>query len=133
MAASASCAWCRNARSRPSLVDPGLHLPMTSILTLAAGATLFAGAASAAAQSGGRPAGPPPEYRIDAGHSRVEFSIPFLYLPVRGRFNQLRGTLRYDPAEPERSSVTAVIDARSIDTGSEHRDEHLRSADFFEV
>jgi polyisoprenoid-binding protein YceI len=76
---------------------------------------------------------PPPEYRIDAGHSRVEFSVPFLYLPVRGRFNGVRGTVLYDTARPERSSVSAVIDARSIDTGSAHRDEHLRSADFFDV
>jgi polyisoprenoid-binding protein YceI len=76
---------------------------------------------------------PPPEYRIDAGHSRVEFSIPFMYLPVRGRFNDVRGTVLYDPAAPERSSVSAVVDARSIDTGSRHRDEHLRSADFFDA
>jgi polyisoprenoid-binding protein YceI len=79
------------------------------------------------------PAAPPPEYRIDAGHSRVEFSVPFLYLPVRGRFNGVRGTLLYDPVRPERSSVSAVIEVKSIDTGSAHRDEHLRSADFFDA
>ncbi|HEX8245672.1 MAG TPA: YceI family protein [Longimicrobium sp.] len=96
--------------------------------------TAWAAALAVAAPLGAQPAAaPPPEYRIDAGHSRIEFSIPFMYLPVRGRFNDVRGTLLYDPAAPERSSVTAVIATRSIDTGSGHRDEHLRSADFFDA
>jgi polyisoprenoid-binding protein YceI len=100
-------------------------------------ALLSAMAASTGAAQAPRPPvradAPPPEYRIDAGHSRVEFSLPFMYLPVRGRFNEVRGTILYDPARPERSSVSAVVDARSIDTGSGHRDEHLRSADFFDA
>jgi polyisoprenoid-binding protein YceI len=99
--------------------------PALLVLTTAAGLGAQSPAALAFA--------PPAEYRIDAGHSRVEFSVPFLYLPVRGRFNQVRGTMLYDPARPGRSSVSAVIEARSIDTGSEHRDEHLRSADFFDA
>ena len=45
----------------------------------------------------------------------------------------MRGTILYDAARPENSSVTAVIDAKSLDTGSDHRDEHLRSDDFFDV
>lgn len=79
-------------------------------------------------------AGPGPrEYRIDAGHSDVEFSIGFLTGPVRGRFDDIRGVILYDPTIPESSSVTVVIGAKSIATGSAHRDEHLRSADFFAV
>lgn len=75
----------------------------------------------------------PQEYRIDNGHSAVEFSIPFMYSPVRGRFDDVRGTLLYDPARPERSSASVVIGVRSIDSGSTQRDDHLRSADFFDA
>lgn len=75
----------------------------------------------------------PREFRVDAGHSRVEFSVGFLYSDVRGRFDDMRGALLFDEADPTRSSVMVVIEARSISTGSAHRDEHLRSADFLDV
>jgi polyisoprenoid-binding protein YceI len=103
--------------------------PFTAALLLVAAS----GPAAVRAQASAAAVPPPPEYRIDAGHSRVEFAVPFLYLPVRGRFNQVRGTLLYDPVRPERSSASAVIEVKSIDTGSAHRDEHLRSADFFDA
>lgn len=73
------------------------------------------------------------EYVVDAGHSIVEFSIPFAFTRVKGRFTEWRGTVLYDRANPVRSSVTIVIDTKSIDTGWPHRDEHLRTSDFFDV
>jgi polyisoprenoid-binding protein YceI len=73
------------------------------------------------------------DYSIDASHSLVEFSIGFMHSAVRGRFNDFRGTILYDPARPDLGSVTVVIQARSIDTGSDHRDGHLRSEDFFDA
>jgi polyisoprenoid-binding protein YceI len=73
------------------------------------------------------------EYAIDSGHSLVEFSIGFLHTNVRGRFDGKRGTIFFDAQQPERSSVTVVLESRSVDTGSDHRDEHLRSDDFFDV
>jgi len=73
------------------------------------------------------------EYAIDSGHSFVGFDIGFLRTAVRGEFDVYRGTILYDPAKPERTSATVVIEAKSIHTGSEHRDEHLRSDDFFDV
>jgi polyisoprenoid-binding protein YceI len=73
------------------------------------------------------------EYRLDAGHSDVEFTIGFLGSKVRGRFDGLRGVIAYDRADPAKSSITVVIDAKSINTGSRHRDDHLQSADFFDV
>jgi polyisoprenoid-binding protein YceI len=73
------------------------------------------------------------EYAIDAGHSIVEFSIPFAFTRVKGRFTDWTGTILYDRANPANSSVTVVIDANSIDTGWPHRDEHLRTDDFFDV
>src|SRR5262245_171702 len=73
------------------------------------------------------------EYAIDSGHSIVEFSVGFALTHIKGRFPQTHGTILYDPAAPERSSVSIVIDAKSIDTGWPHRDDHLRTDDFFDV
>jgi len=72
-------------------------------------------------------------YSLDVGHSVMEFSIGFAFSRVKGRFTDGRGTIAYDPAHPENSSVTVVIPAKSIDTGWPHRDEHLRTSDFFDV
>src|SRR5690242_16234077 len=79
------------------------------------------------------PPAPVREFRIDAGHSDVAFSIGFLGHPVRGRFEDVRGTIVYAPENAAASAVTVVIGAKSIATGSAHRDEHLRSPDFFDV
>ncbi len=73
------------------------------------------------------------EYAIDSGHSIVQFSVGFALTRIQGRFPETHGTILYDPAAPERSSVSIVIDAKSIDTGSAHRDDHLRTDDFFDV
>jgi len=73
------------------------------------------------------------EYAVDVGHSIIEFSIPFAFTRVKGRFTEWTGTILYDRANPANSSVTAVIEAKSIDTGWPHRDEHLRTSDFFDV
>src|SRR5437016_12788861 len=73
------------------------------------------------------------EFRVDAGHSDVAFSIGFLGHPVRGRFDDIRGTIVYAAGNPSASAVTVVIGTKSIATGSAHRDEHLRSPDFFDV
>lgn len=73
------------------------------------------------------------EYAIDPGHSIVEFSIGFALTRVKGRFTQWRGTILYDSINPANSSVTAIIETRSIDTGWPNRDRHLRTSDFFDV
>src|SRR5262245_10669153 len=73
------------------------------------------------------------EFRIDASHSDVAFSIGFLRFPVRGRFDDIRGTITYVEGNPTASSFSVVLGAKSIQTGSAHRDEHLRSSDFFDV
>jgi polyisoprenoid-binding protein YceI len=73
------------------------------------------------------------EYTVDAGHSIVEFSIPFAFSRVKGRFTDSKGTILYDPANPANSSVTFITQTKSIDTGWPHRDEHLRTSDFFDV
>lgn len=73
------------------------------------------------------------EFRIDAGHSDVAFSIGFLGHPVRGRFDDIRGTIIYAPDNVSASSISVVIGVKSITTGSAHRDEHLKSPDFFDA
>jgi polyisoprenoid-binding protein YceI len=73
------------------------------------------------------------EYAVDAGHSIVEFSVGFAFSRVKGRFTHSKGTILYDSIRPERSSVTLVIESKTIDTGWPHRDEHLRTSDFFDV
>ncbi|HUP89224.1 MAG TPA: YceI family protein [Longimicrobiales bacterium] len=79
------------------------------------------------------PASPLQEYTIDAGHSIVEFSIPFAFSRVKGRLTQSKGTILYDAANPSKSSITFITEAKSLDTGWPHRDEHLRTSDFFDV
>jgi polyisoprenoid-binding protein YceI len=75
----------------------------------------------------------PVTYEIDAVHSEVSFKIRHLVSNVRGRFNDFEGTIIYDAENPAASSVQVTIDAASIDTANEKRDDHLRSPDFFDV
>lgn len=73
------------------------------------------------------------EYTMDVGHSIVEFSIPFAFSRVKGRFTEAKGTILVDTATPANSSITVILQSKSIDTGWPHRDEHLRTSDFFDV
>src|SRR5689334_10388553 len=71
---------------------------------------------------------------IDFPHSAVEFSVRFMGVSrVRGAFSQFGGTIMYDTADARRSSVSVVIQAKSINTNVESRDKDLRSANFFDV
>jgi polyisoprenoid-binding protein YceI len=73
-------------------------------------------------------------WTIDSSHSLVEFSVKHLMITtVKGRFGSVAGTLSLDAERPERSSASVTIDAASIDTRTEQRDQHLRSADFLDV
>ena len=72
-------------------------------------------------------------WAIDAAHSAVSFSVRHLMVSkVRGSFRTFEGTL-VTAENPADSSVTATIDLSSIDTNNADRDNHIRSADFFEV
>lgn len=73
-------------------------------------------------------------YQIDTSHSNIDFSIRHLVIAkVRGRFTQFTGTVELDDADITKSTVRAEIAAASISTNEPKRDEHLRSADFFDV
>ncbi len=72
--------------------------------------------------------------KIDGAHSSVGFSVRHLVISqVRGQFRNVAGTLSLDEADPTRSTVSATIDAASIDTQVADRDAHLRSPDFLDV
>jgi polyisoprenoid-binding protein YceI len=75
------------------------------------------------------------QLKVDSAHSNIGFSVPILggLSTVRGKFSEFAVEINYDEADTTKSSVTAVIKAASIDTGIAARDEHLRTADFFEV
>jgi polyisoprenoid-binding protein YceI len=70
-------------------------------------------------------------FAVDKSHSDAIFQVRHLVTRVRGRFTDLSGTITFDEASPERSSVAFTIQVASIDTGTPDRDAHLRSEDFF--
>jgi polyisoprenoid-binding protein YceI len=70
-------------------------------------------------------------YKVDPTHSEVFFQVRHLVTKVRGRFSDFEGTINYNEASPEKSSVEFSIKTSSIDTSVSDRDTHLRSADFF--
>ncbi|TQN32004.1 polyisoprenoid-binding protein YceI [Haloactinospora alba] len=72
-------------------------------------------------------------WRIDPVHSEVTFSVRHMMVSkVRGSFERFDATLTV-PEDPFASSLEATIDASSINTGNQQRDDHVRSADFFDV
>ncbi len=72
-------------------------------------------------------------WNIDPVHSEVGFAARHMMVSkVRGRFTNFSGQL-VTAEDPTASSVTAEIDLKSISTGNQQRDDHIRSADFFEV
>lgn len=74
-------------------------------------------------------------WNIDPQHSEVGFEVKhMMFAKVRGRFEDIEGTLVLGPEDAiEQSRVAAVVQAGSINTSQAQRDEHLRSADFFDV
>jgi polyisoprenoid-binding protein YceI len=73
------------------------------------------------------------KWDIDAVHSEIGFTVRHMMVSkVRGRFDKFEGAI-VTGDKPEDSSVTASIDATSINTNNEQRDGHIKSADFFEV
>ena len=72
------------------------------------------------------------EYEIDPAHTQVMFKVRHMGVStVTGRFSRFAATFAWDPDDVEASWLTATIDAASIDTDNDRRDNHLRSPDFF--
>ena len=72
-------------------------------------------------------------YQIDKAHSEIAFQVRHLLTRVRGHFGDFSGVIKVDEMNPANSSVDVTIQAASIDTHTADRDNHLRSADFFDV
>jgi polyisoprenoid-binding protein YceI len=73
-------------------------------------------------------------WEIDPAHSIAEFTVKhMMFTTVRGRFTAIEGSITVDEENPDQSSVEVHLDAASIDTGNDDRDQHLRSADFLDV
>jgi polyisoprenoid-binding protein YceI len=70
-------------------------------------------------------------YRFDQSHSTIGFTVHQFLGTTHGKFTKFDGKIDVDREHPEKSSVTAKIDVRSIDTGIVKRDNHLRSPEFF--
>ncbi len=72
-------------------------------------------------------------YEIDGSHSGVGFRVRHLVGKVNGRFEKFEGAFDFVEGKPEAWKAKATIDSASINTSNTKRDEHLRSADFFDV
>jgi polyisoprenoid-binding protein YceI len=73
-------------------------------------------------------------WNIDPNHTAAQFSVRHMGIStVRGAFTKLSGVVQFDAAAPEKTTIDASIDANSIDTRVEMRDNDLRSPNFFEV
>lgn len=96
-------------------------------------ASMLAGAQEKAAKVSYAPI-PGGDYKIDPAHSIIGFAIRHLEINwVEGRFKEFDGTIHYDDKDITKSSVEFTAKVESIDTGVARRDNHLRTADFFEV
>jgi polyisoprenoid-binding protein YceI len=71
---------------------------------------------------------------VDGSHSSAGFSVRHMMVSnVNGSFNVKSGTVNVDDKDITKSTVEAVLDATTVNTGNAKRDEHLKNADFFDV
>lgn len=73
-------------------------------------------------------------WTIDTAHTQIEFSVRHMMISrVRGKFSKFNGEVVLDEQNPANTSVNIQVELASIDTNEPNRDNHLRSADFFDV
>ncbi len=73
-------------------------------------------------------------FKIDHSHSQIQFTVRHMMISkVRGTFEAYDGTFQMDEQNPENSIINVRIEPASINTRDQKRDEHLRSADFFDA
>ena len=73
-------------------------------------------------------------WQLDPGHTYIGFTGRHLMVAtVRGEFEQFSGTVEFDEQDITRSKADILIEVASITTRNAQRDEHFRSADFFDV
>ena len=73
-------------------------------------------------------------WTFEPGHTAAEFCVRHMMVSnIRGHFKNVHGTLKFNPENPQDSSVEVTIDAKGIWSGESERDDHLRSEDFLDV
>ena len=73
-------------------------------------------------------------WKIDPAHSSAHFVVRHMMITnVRGGFSGVQGTVVYDPADLNGSSVEVTIDKNTLSTGDTNRDTHVKSAEFLDV
>jgi polyisoprenoid-binding protein YceI len=73
-------------------------------------------------------------WKLDPTHSHIEFSAKHMMITtVKGRFADFEGAVTGTPESPAGATVTVTIKTASIDTRTDQRDGHLRSADFLDA
>ena len=73
-------------------------------------------------------------YGLDASHTQIHFSVTHLMVfRVRGNFNDFDGQVDIDTTNKTLTSANVTISTASVDTRNTKRDNHLKSADFFDV
>jgi polyisoprenoid-binding protein YceI len=73
-------------------------------------------------------------WQIDPTHTTIGFSVRHAMIAkVRGRFTDFGGTFTLNGADPASSSAELTVQMASVDTQNDDRDNHLRSAEFFDV
>lgn len=73
-------------------------------------------------------------FEIDQAHSYIGFSVKHMVIAtVKGNFTDFAGTIVFDSTDLSKSSVNVTIKTSSISTDNTRRDDHLRSADFFDA
>lgn len=74
------------------------------------------------------------QWEIDRAHSSAQFAVRHMGVStVRGSFTGIQGTVTIDDKNPANSAIEVTIDANTVNTANQKRDDHLRSADFFDV
>lgn len=74
------------------------------------------------------------QWSLDPTHSELQFKVKHLMITtVTGSFNSLTASLTSDADDFENAKVTFEAELNSIDTGNTDRDNHLKSADFFDA
>lgn len=75
----------------------------------------------------------PLRFRIQPEASEITFRATSRLMNADGHFSRFSGDVMVDPAVLTTGRITLTIDAASLDTGIEMRDNHLRSSDFFDA
>lgn len=91
-------------------------------------ATMFAPASAQSIKDAGG------TYKVDPAHTHIAFAVNHIsFADTRGQFRKISGEYTLDAENLENSSVNIVVQATSVDTIDEKRDDHLRTGDFFNV